>query len=103
MKLTDQQLFIAGGALLALGALWWFLQPGNAAKLGIDIGSGAVNAVVGAGVGAIQAVGQAAGVPPTNMSQCKIDLTAGNKWAASFSCPASDYIAYLADGTIPNE
>jgi hypothetical protein len=56
------------------------------------IGSGAVGAAVDAGVGVVQGIGQAVGVPVTNVSQCDADIAAGRTWDASFSCPAGRWI-----------
>lgn len=46
-----------------------------------------------AGVGAIEGIGLAVGIPRTNMTKCEQDKAAGRWWDASFSCPAGDFLS----------
>lgn len=71
----------AGAAVVGLAALWWFTRGGKAAQAG--------NTIVQTGG---EFVGGLFGVPPTNMTQCEKDRAAGDWWAASFSCPATDFV-----------
>lgn len=100
MEKIDIKLLI-GGAVVAVIALWWLMQKGNAGSVGAAVGGAAVNVVTGVASGVVEGVGQAVGIPETSASQCRIDCLAGDGWAASFSCPASDFIAYSVNGTIP--
>lgn len=63
--------------------------------LGYSVGGAAFNAFDGVLSGAVYGVGDAIGVPRTNMTQCEQDRAAGRTWDASFSCPAKDFISYV--------
>lgn len=79
-------------AVLALGAgaiLYLATRPGAAAA----IGSGAVSAAADLGGGVVLGIGDVVGIPRTDTDQCSQDLAAGRTWDASFSCPASRFIA----------
>lgn len=71
----------AGAAVAGVAALWWFTRGGKAAQAG--------NTVVQTGG---EFIGGLFGVPATNQTQCERDKAAGDWWAASFSCPASDFV-----------
>lgn len=86
---------ILGAGLLILGPMIAKQAAYNAAMTVTDIATGAAT-------GAVVSVGKTIGIPETNMTQCQKDLMAGKKWDASFSCPASDFLKYMYDGTIPN-
>ncbi|MGE0350382.1 hypothetical protein [Hydrogenophaga sp.] len=95
MKITTPYL-IAGAAVL--GALVWAAtRAGGAAGLGSAIGGAAVDLVDGAVSGVVVGVGEVVGIPATNKTQCEIDRAKGDTWAASFSCPAKDFLRYLWD------
>lgn len=83
---------IAGGAVAA--ALAWVAIQG-ARGTGAAIGAAAVDMVDGAIGGAVVGAGSLIGIPATNRTQCEIDRANGDTWAASFSCPAKDFISYL--------
>lgn len=85
---------IAGGAVAA--ALLWAMSRGIQ-QTGAAIGGAAVDLVDGVLSGAVVGVSGAVGIPATNRSQCEIDKAAGHTWAASFSCPAKDFLRYLWD------
>lgn len=53
---------------------------------GVDTGTSAV----------VYTVGDAVGIPRTDMTQCQKDIADGHLWDASFSCPAADFIKALA-------
>lgn len=82
---------IAGGAVVL--ALLWVNSKG-AAGTGKAIGSAAVALADGAITGTVTAIGGLVGVPLTSQKQCQKDRAAGDTWAASFSCPAIDFIKY---------
>jgi hypothetical protein len=71
----------AGAAVAGLAALWYFSRDGKAAQAG--------NAVVQTGG---EFLGGLVGIPATNQTQCEKDRAAGDWWAASFSCPATDFV-----------
>lgn len=92
MKLTTPYM-IAGGAVLA--ALVWVAIKGNARETGAAIGGAAVDLVDGVVIGAVVGAGQVVGIPATNKTKCEQDKAAGDTWAASFSCPAADWLRYV--------
>ncbi len=93
MKLTATHM-LAGAAVL--GALVWAMtRQGGAANLGASIGGAAVDFIDGAASGVVVGIGEVVGIPATDKTQCQIDREAGNTWAASFSCPAKDFLNYL--------
>lgn len=49
--------------------------------------------VSAAGVGAVEGIGLAVGIPRTSVSQCQADKAAGRWWDASFSCTAGDFVS----------
>lgn len=93
MKLTTPYV-IAGGAVLA-ALVWAMTRPGGAAGLGESLGGAAVDFVDGTVSGVVIGIGEVVGIPATNKTQCQLDREAGNTWAASFSCPAKDFLNYL--------
>ncbi|WP_137860556.1 hypothetical protein [Variovorax sp. 3P27G3] len=46
-----------------------------------------------AGVGAVEGIGLAVGIPRTDLSKCAQDKAAGRWWEASFSCPAGEFLS----------
>jgi len=88
---------IAGGVVLAgvafylkgkfAGGTGGFFQT-----VGEGVGGAAVDLAGGVLAGVSYGVGDAVGLPRTNLTQCQQDLAAGNKWDASFSCSAGDFI-----------
>jgi hypothetical protein len=114
MKLnTDTKLIVAGVIVLGFGA--WYVQ--RQARAAIDnaysgvggilgsvgqsvsgiwdsIGNGGIgNAVNAAGVGVVENIGLAVGIPRTNMTECERAKAEGRWWDASFACPAGDFIS----------
>ncbi len=80
---------IAGAVLLLAGALYlWRKGIAGAAR-------GAVNLATDTIGGAVVGVGDAIGIPSTNMSECERLLAAGSYWQASFKCPAGVYLKGL--------
>lgn len=94
MKIAPAYL-IAGGAVLV--ALVWAATRGNARDVGTTIGGAVVDLADGALSGAVVGAGQVVGIPATNQTQCERDKAAGNTWAASFSCPAADWLRYVVN------
>jgi hypothetical protein len=93
-SINDAELI--GGAVVVLGLLFWLIsKQSNAAAVGSAVGSTAAGVVTGAAAGVVTGVGSAVGIPVTNSSQCAQDQAAGNTWAASFSCSASNFLGWL--------
>lgn len=91
MKAITTPYLIAGGALVAVLA---YVLAGNGKKLGEAIGGGAVDLVNGVVGGAVTGIGEAVGIPKTEPSACERAKAAGDTWAASFDCPAGDFLNY---------
>lgn len=89
---------MAALALGAAGLVWYVSRRFGSVE---NAAAAAVGAVGSAATGAVVGVGQAVGIPATNMTQCQRDKAAGNWWDASFSCPAGDFISSAA-GSISN-
>lgn len=87
---------IAGAAVL--GALVWAMTRQGGAR---GVAGAVAGAVIGAADGVVgetvNTIGEAVGIPRTNMTQCERDKAAGDTWAASFSCPAGDFLRYVFD------
>lgn len=83
---------IAGGVVLA--ALVWAATKG-AKGAGAAIVSGAVDMVDGAVSESVFTVGEAVGIPRTNMTECERAKAEGRTWDASFACPAADFLRYV--------
>lgn len=83
---------IAGAAVAVLLVI---LATKGAKGTGQAIGRGAVDLVDGALSGSVTGLGGLLGIPETNLTQCERDKAEGRTWAASFSCPAGDFINYL--------
>ena len=83
---------IAGAAVLAALA---FIAIKGAKGTGQAIGSGAVDLVDGVIDGGVTGIGQAVGIPATNMTECERAKAEGRTWDASFACPAVDFVRYV--------
>ena len=83
---------IAGGVVAA--AIVWAMSKG-AKGTGQAIGSGAVDLVEGVVEGSVKSIGEAVGIPDTNMTECQRAMAEGRTWDASFACPAKDFLSYL--------
>lgn len=92
---TIATLAVLGVATLAVV---YFAKKGPAqavAEWSLDLGAMAGTAVVNAAAGGVIAVGQAVGIPRTNMTECEKAKAEGRTWDASFACPASTFLSYL--------
>lgn len=81
--------WLAGAALLGL---WWLGREGNARSAGQAAGGAAVDLAAGAFEGVVYGAGDAVGLPRTDPDKCRAALDAGDLWAASFDCPAGDFL-----------
>lgn len=72
-------------------------------RSGVGDGIGHLGGYVSAvGVGAVEGLGLAVGIPRTNVSQCQADKAAGRWWDASFSCTATDFVSSGAAAIWPS-
>jgi len=83
---------VAGAALLAAVA---YVSIKGAKGTGQAIGGGAVDLVNGVIEGSVTGVGEAVGIPATDMTECQRAMAEGRTWDASFACPAAEFIRYL--------
>lgn len=79
----------SAGVFLGLYLLNKVQQPGAMLDAGAAVGS----AVVDAGAGVVLGIGDAVGIPRTNVSQGQAELAAGDYWNASFHLPAGEFIS----------
>jgi hypothetical protein len=91
LKLSNPYV-IAGAAGLAF-VLWVSMKGPKSA--GQALGGGAVDLADGVISGAVIGVGEAVGIPPTNMTECERAKAEGRTWDASFACPAGDFLKYV--------
>lgn len=82
------------GGLLIGGALLYVKLTG-AKNTGAAIGGAAVDLVDGVVTGAVTGVGSLVGIPQTNIDKCAAAKAKGDTWAASFDCPAPDFVRWL--------
>ena len=79
MKLTTEQKYLIGGAAIIL------LFP-EILRLFARQTVAATGDIVG---GAVEGVGVAVGIPPTNKTRCIESVSKDESWDASFDCPAA--------------
>lgn len=86
------------GAGLILGG-WLWLKKKDTGQLAQDAAAGVagvvVDAAAGAATGTVLGIGDAIGVPRTNLSACEQAKAEGRTWDASFACPAGDFLSYV--------
>lgn len=90
MKDTTAKLLIAAGAIAALA----FIVKKNGGLGGVAAGaaSALVGAVGDAASGVVLGIGDAFGVPRTDMTECERAIAEGRTLDASFACPAGTFI-----------
>lgn len=93
MKAPSPVYLIAGGAVAV--ALLWAWRSGGVGGLGKSLGAGAVDLADGVVTGTVTTIGEAVGIPKTNLTECERAKLEGRTWDASFACPAGDFLAYL--------
>lgn len=95
---------IIAGAVVIGGALLFVLVKRRAGEpLANTVGREIVGAAAGVATGAVNGLGSLVGIPQTNISQCAADRAAGRTWAASFSCPASEFVGHVFNSTAATE
>lgn len=58
--------------------------------------NGLSGAVSDAAAGGVKAIGSAFGIPDTDATACAKAKASGDAWAASFACPAGDFLSWGA-------
>lgn len=92
MKTVYWAALAAVGAALAYAAV---KKAGGLSGIGQSAGGAVVDVATGAVEGVVYGVGDWAGVPRTNLTECERAKLNGDTWAASFACPAADFIKYV--------
>ncbi|WP_250479117.1 MULTISPECIES: hypothetical protein [unclassified Caballeronia] len=82
-------LYVAKKASAALS------NPDVGLDAGAAVSSGMVTLTGNVAGGVILGIGDAVGIPRTNMTECQRALAEGRTWDASFACPASTFIQSL--------
>ena len=92
--IEKQNPLTVAAAITVAGVLVWLALRGfkgvarGASKAIVDTAAGAIE-------GTVVGVGEAVGIPQTNMSECERALAEGRTWDASFACPAGTFIKGL--------
>lgn len=99
MVKDETKYLIAGAAVAAVLLVLWVKKKGGLGAVAADAGASAGNAVIQFGGGVVSGValgiGDAIGVPRTNMTECERAKAEGRTWDASFACPAKDFLSYI--------
>jgi hypothetical protein len=97
--MMNEQRFLIFGVAAAALVLLVLVKKNGIATVAADAGEAAGAAVInlGGGVvaGASEAIGDAVGIPRTNMTECEKAKAEGRTWDASFACPAGDFLGYI--------
>lgn len=94
MILKPQVLMI--GAAVGVGVLaLLYLRRQTAQGTGEAIGGALADMASGIFSGTVLGVGDAVGVPRTDLTECERAKLEGRTWDASFVCEAVDYLKYL--------
>lgn len=81
----------AGAAAAVVLVLLYLDKKGSPAAIGQAVGGAVIEAAAGGVIG----IGQAVGIPETNMTECEKAIAEGRTWDASFACPAGTFIKSL--------
>jgi len=92
LGMAERDLYMVGA--VAIGVVLFY--PGVMEWIARRTAQAAGHAATGAVVG----VGEALGIPATNVNQCAADRAAGRTWEASFSCDAATFARYLAGADV---
>lgn len=110
MKLAPVSADLLVKAALLLGGVALVAYAVRAAKdAAAAAGNAAWGAVTGAAdvayqtsVGAVYGIGDAVGIPRTDLTECERAKAEGRTWDASFACPAGDFVSYLFKPSPPS-
>jgi len=89
----DTAIALAALTVVTLGAMYWLKN--GVTQAATNLGSAAVDAAIGVPTGAVLAIGEAVGIPQTNMTACQQAMAEGRTYDASFSCPAGTWLKYV--------
>jgi hypothetical protein len=92
MRRAELEVYAAGAALLLVTGFFIWVKMQGTAKAAQAITGGAIGAAAGVATGAVVGIGEALGVPETNMDACQLAIAEGRMWDASFACPASVFV-----------
>lgn len=84
-----------GGAAVAVIAILFIIERLSGRTSVSEIGAAAGGLLIDAAAGGVIGIGEAVGVPRTNMSECERAIAEGRTWDASFACPAGTFIKSL--------
>lgn len=85
--------YLIAGAAVAV--LLVFVATKGAKGTGQAIGRAGADLIDGVLTGTVTGIGQAVGIPETNLTECERAKAEGRTWDASFACPAGDFLSYL--------
>ncbi|MFJ1251901.1 hypothetical protein [Cupriavidus sp. CuC1] len=89
---------VLGVALIA-AAGFWLKKKGSTTDAAAAVAAGAVGLAGDVATGTVLGIGDAIGLPRTNMTACEQAKAEGRSWDASFACPAGDFLSYMVSGT----
>lgn len=90
--------YIAGGLGVIFLGVYAYSKLKNVTPAGVGKAvAQTADAIISAPV---KVIGGALGIPETSQTQCQKDMAAGDNWAASFSCPAADFLAWQGRGAL---
>lgn len=84
--------------MIGLGILGIYILSARGQDIAASVANATVGAVGGIASGTVIGIGQAVGITATNRTQCQVDIDNGDTWAASFSCPLGDFLAFKKSG-----
>lgn len=86
------------GAALGLLALFAVHRAGGAGKLAASVVGATVTVATEATAEGVMSIGDALGVPRTDVNLCEAAIADGRMWDASFACPAGRFLSSLTGG-----
>lgn len=98
--MNEHKFLIIGAVAAAAVLLILVKKKGAAMSAGEAVGGAVADAAVGITTGAVYGIGDAVGVPRTDMTECDKAIAEGRTWDASFACPAGKWLSSLV--TITN-
>ena len=82
--------YLIGAVILGMGALYLRGVRGVSS----DAARAAVNVAGGAAEGIIHGVSDLVGIRTPNQTQCAMAKSTGDAWAASWACPAGEFLKW---------
>jgi hypothetical protein len=90
----DDHKYLIFGAVAAAAVLLILLKKkGAVSNVAQAAGGAVVDAAAGLTAGVVYGVGDAVGVPRTDMTECDKAIQEGRTWDASFACPAGKFLS----------